>query len=208
MTEPRSNEGRARRAQAQRTGTLDAAIGIALRKLRTDRELSARQLSAASGMSAAMISRIESGQVSPSIATLEALANSLDVPLVSLFREMAFEHIDFTHVEGGQGLRSTRIIRDHAHEFVNLAFHTRQDIQFEARLVILEKQETRPPIYVGRGVVFLYILEGVARYGYGTREFRLSAGDSLSLDAELSHGFLGLETPSLKFLTVQAERKS
>jgi len=33
-----------------------------------------------------MISRIENGQVSPSLATLEALAAALNVPVVSLIR--------------------------------------------------------------------------------------------------------------------------
>lgn len=194
------------RGEASRDG-IDLAIGMALRAIREERRLSARQLAAESGVSAAMVSRIENGQVSPSIATLNALSHALDVPLVSLFRETASPHTDYTHVRKGEGLRSTRIVGEHSHDYVNLAFHSRRDIQFEALLVTLRRQEARPPVYLGHGVVFLHILAGEAIYGYGPNEFHLSDGDSLSIDAELSHGFRRVLTDELTFLSVQAERR-
>ena len=189
-------------------GLNDHAIGAALRDLREGRAFTARQLAANSNVSAAMISRIENGQVSPSISTLSALSNALDVPLVSLFRETGTDHADFTHVKDGEGLRSTRVVDDHIHEFINLAFHTRHDLQFEARKVTLVRQEANPPRYIGHGVVFIYTLEGEAVYRYGQqRDIILKAGESLSLDAELSHGFVKIITPKFTFLTVQAERR-
>jgi transcriptional regulator with XRE-family HTH domain len=186
---------------------IDLAIGSALRDLRQSRNLTARQLAANADVSAAMISRIENGQVSPSISTLNALSQALDVPLVSLFRETTSHHSDFTHVKQGEGLASTRIIDNHTHEFINLAFHTRRDLQFEARMVTLVRQDAHPPIYIGHGVVFVYALEGEAIYDYGQREITLKAGDSLSLDAELRHGFKRVVTDEFRFLTVQAERR-
>lgn len=185
----------------------DLAIGIALRALREEQGMSARNLAQASGVSASMVSRIESGQVSPSISTLNALSRTLNVPLVSLFRETTTAHTDFTHVKSGEGLRSTRIVDAHTHEYVDLSYHIRRDLQFEARLVTLHRQEARPPIYVGHGVVFIYVLEGEAVYRYGEREMTMKAGDSLSLDSELSHGFRKVVSETFVFLTVQAERR-
>ncbi len=186
---------------------VDTAIGSALRDLRESHGLTARQLATQSRVSAAMISRIENGQASPSISSLSALARALDVPLVSLFRETASDHADFTHVVAKEGLRSTRIVGGHSHEFVNLAFHTRRDLQFEARMVTLVRQSASPPTYIGHGVVFIYAVEGEAVYGYGQREIALKAGDSLSIDAELNHGFKKVISPKFTFLTVQAERR-
>jgi transcriptional regulator with XRE-family HTH domain len=195
------------KTQTQPDEGIDLAIGSALRDLREGRGLTARQLAIGSGVSAAMISRIENGQVSPSISTLSALSRALDVPLVSLFRETSSRPADYTHVKKGEGLRSTRILNSHAHEFINLAFHARHDLQFEARLVTLVRADARPPTYVGHGVVFVHALEGEALYEYGQREITLKAGDSLSLDAELSYGFKKVLTPTFTFLTVQAERR-
>lgn len=195
------------RTDSPRIDETDLAIGAALRDLREDRGFSARHLAARADVSAAMISRIENGLVSPSISTLNALSRALGVPLVSLFRETGTDCTDFTHVEHGKGLKSTRVLGEHSHEFANLAFHTRRDLQFEAHVVRLQRQDAKPPAYVGHGVIFLYVLEGEAVYGYGDQDILLKAGDSLSLDAELRHGFKAVKTAELVFLSVQAERR-
>ena len=164
--------------------SIDGAIGAALKDLRIESGYSARKLAEISQVSGAMISRIESGQVSPSISTLSALAAALQVPLVSLFRETTFNYSDVTLVRNGEGLKSTRIVDQHTHEYVNLAIHTRRDLQFGARLVTLKRQDASPPVYIGHGVVFVQALEGEAMYRYGQQEFNLKAGDSISIDAE------------------------
>ncbi len=187
---------------------VDTAIGSALRGLRESKGLTAKELAGNSRISAAMISRIENGQVSPSISTLKALADTLEVPIVSLFRETTSSgHVDYTHVKAGEGLVSIRQIDDHKHEFVNLAFHTRRDLQFETRMVTLVRQDANPPTYVGHGVVYLYVLEGEAVYVYGQAEILLETGDSLSIDAELNHGFKAVISAKFRFLSVQAERR-
>jgi len=191
--------------QPPKTSKIDHAIGSALRDLREARTMTARQLAANSDVSTAMISRIENGQVSPSISTLNALAKALEVPLVSLFRETATGHTDYTHVKQGEGLKSTRIVDGHSHEYVNLSFHPRRDIQFQARMVTMVKQSGKLPRYVAHGVVFIHVIEGEAVYRYGQRDIVLKTGDNLSVDAELSHGFVELVSSKFVFLTVQAE---
>ncbi|WP_319544526.1 helix-turn-helix domain-containing protein [Ruegeria conchae] len=185
---------------------IDRAIGASLRELRQSRKQSARRLAEQSGISAAMVSRIENGLVSPSIDTLAALAEALEVPIVSLFREARTDHTDYTLVRHGEGLKSTRLAGGHTHEYVNLALHSRKDLRFQARRVTLLRDEGQPPTYVGHGVVFVQVLEGQAVYRYGEARFTLSAGDSISVDAELNHGFEEVLTPEFVFLTVQAER--
>ena len=185
---------------------IDRAIGASLKELRQQRGQSARGLAELSGISAAMISRIENGLVSPSIGTLEALAAALEVPIVSLFREASTDHTDYTLVRHGEGLKSTRISDGHTHDYVNLATHTRKDLQFLARRVTLTRDGGRPPTYVGHGVVFVQVLEGEAVYRYGQTRLTLRAGDSISIDAELNHGFVEVLTNEFVFLSVQAKR--
>jgi transcriptional regulator with XRE-family HTH domain len=185
---------------------IDRAIGASLRELRRLRGQSARGLADLSGVSAAMVSRIENGLVSPSIGTLEALAEALEVPIVSLFRNARTDHTDYTLVRHGEGLKSTRIAEDHSHEYVNLAMHARKDLRFQARQVTLLRDGGPPPTYVGHGVVFVQVVSGEAVYRYGQKLISLREGDSISVDAELNHGFVEVLTPEFTFLTVQAER--
>lgn len=185
----------------------DQAIGSALKHLRENQSISARQLAEKSGISAAMISRIESGQVSPSISTMTALSNALDVPFVSLFKDMVSERTDFTHVKKGSGVQSTRIVGDHIHHYINIASHRRRDINFEAHLVTITQQDCEFPRNVGHGVVMLHVLKGSAKYRYGKQELLLEAGDNLSFDAELIYGFCEILTPEFVFLSVQSEAR-
>ena len=184
---------------------VDTAIGATLRSLRESQALNARQLAEISGISAAMISRIENAQVSPSIATMTALTRALNVPLVTLFRNTSVELADYTLTRQGQGVVSTRLHGDHIHHFINLASHRRRDLIFESHLITLKKQEAPPPHYVAHGVIFLHVLSGSAHYQYGRQELTLNEGDSLSIDAELSHGVNELLSDEFIFLSVQAE---
>ncbi len=186
---------------------MDQAIGTSLKAMRENRSLTAKDLAEKAGMSAAMISRIESGQVSPSISTLSALSEALDVPVVSFFRDTATDHVDYTHVSAGEGIKSTRIIDKHSHDYINLASHIRRDIGFEAHIVTMEKQDAEAPTYVGHGVVFMHVKEGEAIFKYGERDILLKEGDSLTLDSELSHGVSKLISDKFSFLTIKAERR-
>lgn len=183
----------------------DRAIGSALRDLRETSALTARQLADESGVSAAMISRIENGQVSPSISTMTSLSGALDVPLVSLFRNIATERTDFTHVPKGGGVVSTRMMGEHEHHYINLAMHRRRDLNFEAHSVTVTQQDCEPPLYIGHGVLFIHVLKGAGIYLYGKQKINMNEGDSLSIDAELMHGFTTILTPELTFLSVQSE---
>jgi len=175
--------------------------------LREARGISARHLAERSGVSAAMISRIESDKVSPSISTMTSLSDALGVTLVSLFRDIVSERCDYTHVKKGAGLSSTRLSGEHIHHYVNLASHRRRDLNFEAHMITVTPQECECPRYVGHGVVFIHVITGSAKYGYGKQELTICAGDSLSIDAELTYGFTEILTPKLVFLSVQAETR-
>ena len=185
----------------------DQAIGSALRGLRENQNISARQLAEKSGISAAMISRIESGQVSPSISTMTSLSKALDVPFVSLFRDMVSERTDFSHVKKGGGASATRLVGEHIHHYTNIASHRRRDLNFEAHMVTMTPQNCDLPRNVGHGVVLLHVIKGAAKYRYGKQELSLEEGDSLSFDAELIYGFSEILSPEFIFLSVQAESR-
>ena len=183
------------------------AIGSSLRDLRENMGLTAKQLAKDANVSAAMISRIEAGLVSPSISTLTALSKALDVPLISLFRDTATDHVSYTHVKAGEGMMSTRMINGHSHEYINLTSHIRHDLQFETHMVTMLRQNDKPPSYVSHGVVFMHVLDGEAIFTYGPKDIILQKGDSLTLDAELTHGFAEVISSEFKFLAIKASRR-
>jgi transcriptional regulator with XRE-family HTH domain len=62
-----------------------SAIGERLRSLRKAHSLSIRLLAEKAGLSPNTISLIESNSTSPTVATLQTIANVLDIPLASFF---------------------------------------------------------------------------------------------------------------------------
>lgn len=64
-------------------------IGKKIQDIRSGKSISIRKLAAISGLTASMISQIESGTVNPSISTLRAISTALETPLYRFFKEDA-----------------------------------------------------------------------------------------------------------------------
>ena len=117
-------------ATAGETGSsdsLEAAIGQGVREFRKDARLGIVELARRARLSPGMLSKIENGAISPSLATLRSLARALQVPVTSLFRE--FEEVrDTTFVRAGQGLLVSRDGPRIGHEYRILGHTTSKRI--------------------------------------------------------------------------------
>ncbi len=148
-----------------------------------------------------MISRIENGSVSPSLGTLQSLADAMGVPLMALFAHTEGS-ADVHHVRAGEGLVSRRITQGHAHDYFLLGKHGGPGGLFQsARISIAKDQSGTLPSYQHEGYVFLYMIEGEAVYRCGTEDFAMETGDSLSFDAKLPHGFCEIVSDRIEFIT-------
>ena len=197
MTEPESS---------RQSESVDRAVGRALFAFRQMAGLTLRELARESGVSAAMISRIENGQASPSLASLDALSRALDLPLVNFFRHTITSR-DITHVKAGKGLQTHRHGSGLGHAFQLLGYHKRRDIRFEPVLVTLTASaKVKAPTYHDHGCELIYLLEGEMDYRYGDQVYRLCPGDSLSFDSAEGHGVSEILSPEVKFLVVSAQR--
>ncbi|MFY9634026.1 MAG: helix-turn-helix transcriptional regulator, partial [Cellulosimicrobium cellulans] len=67
-------------------GKLEQVIATQVRRYRTSHGLSSAELAARTGLSKAMISRIETATTSCSLTTLQRLADGLKIPVTALFR--------------------------------------------------------------------------------------------------------------------------
>lgn len=183
------------------------AVGEALQSLRRDAELTVRELAKKSGVSAAMISRIENGLVSPSLSTLNSLSKIIGVPVVNLFRH-TITSIDVTFVQSGHGLAAQRIGTTFSHAFQSLGHHKRTDLSFAPYLISLTSLDDaqREPMYHDSGCEFIYVLEGEMIYRCGGRTFHMKPGDSLSFDAIGGRGAEKLIKVPVRYLSVSAQR--
>ncbi len=90
-----------------RPRSIEEEIGTEVRRLRKSLDLTVAELGVAAGISGGMLSKIENGTISPSLATLAALAKALNVSISSLFAETD-ERRDCSFVKAGTGVRIDR----------------------------------------------------------------------------------------------------
>ena len=184
---------------------IDHLVGKAVKSRRKQNNLTLSELSKRSGVSSGMISRIENGQSSASLSTLQLIALALSVPVISLF-ENTLESSDINFVRAGEGLNTVRITAEESHNYKILGKHDNPSMSFTASSVTLYKNsQARFPIYQGGGFIFLHAQDGTAIYRCGDQSFEMNAGDTLSFDARLSNGFDSLISETFTFTSVFAQ---
>ena len=181
--------------------TLEFEIGAEVRRLRKSFDLTVSELGAASGISTGMLSKIENGSISPSLSTLSSLANALNVPIGSLFRETG-EQRDCSFVKSGTGVRIERRGTKAGHLYDLLGHSLGGDVTVEPYLITL-KADAEPYIdFRHAGVEFIYMLSGKVRYRHADRSYMLEPGDALFFDAAGRHGPEELIKAPMTYLSI------
>jgi transcriptional regulator with XRE-family HTH domain len=192
---------------AGRERNLELAIGREVRAYRLARRITVTQLAAQTGLSIGMLSKIENGQTSPSLTTLQALADALNVPLTAFFRRYE-ENREAVHTPAGAGVEIEREGTRAGHQYKLLGHLTTRsgDVMVEPYLITLTDDSDRFPTFQHDGVELIYVLEGEVTYRHGDRTYPLRAGDTLFFDADAPHGPEDLVTLPVRFLSVISYR--
>jgi transcriptional regulator with XRE-family HTH domain len=181
--------------------TLEAAIGREIRSFRTQLGLTIVELAKQAGLSAGMLSKVERGQTPPSLSTIEALAQALNVPVTSLFRSYDQQH-DASFVPAGHGLvierRGTRV----GHRYELLGHTVGKRVSVEPYLISLDQRSEVFPVFQHAGVELIHVLEGEMVYRAAGAVYPLAPGDSLMFDANTPHGPEELVELPIRFLSV------
>ena len=186
-----------------REKNLEVAIGRQVRELRKRQRMTGSDLAAAAGLSVGMLSKIENGVISPSLNTLQTLANALRVPLVQLFSGYD-EPRGAMHVKAGDAVEVERAGTRAGHQY-HLLGHigsNNSGVVVEPYMIVLSTQSDRFPTFQHEGIELLYMLEGAVDYRHGDQIYRLEPGDSLLFDADSPHGPETLLELPAKYLSI------
>jgi transcriptional regulator with XRE-family HTH domain len=184
-------------------GKLERIIALQVRHYRRAQSLSSADLAIRTGLSKAMISKIESASTSCSLTTLQRLADGLKIPVTALFRGADTDR-DATFTKNGEGSLTVRSGTQHGHEYRVLGTLKGRTDALEPTLVTLTDASDVFPLFQHPGTEFIYMLSGRMVYGHGAYEYTMEAGDSLLLDGEGPHGPLELLDLPIRFLAISA----
>ncbi len=166
---------------------LEVAIGRQVRTFRKRLNLTVANVAKQAQLSSGMLSKIENGLTSPSLATLSALADALHVPVTALFRGYE-EQRDVTVIKAGEGLPIERRGSGAGHEYQLLGHTIGKPYTIEPYLITLSDISEVFPVFQHSGTELIYMLEGRVNYRHGDKNHLLEPGDSMFFDAEASHG--------------------
>ena len=183
---------------------LEIAIGEQVRAFRKQLHMTVAEVATQAGLSPGMLSKIENGLTSPSLATLKALSGALNVPVTAFFRKYEEER-DASFVKAGQGLNIERRGTRAGHQYQLLGHTVGKRVFVEPYLISLTEESDVFPLFQHDGVEFIYMLSGEVIYRHASETYRLSAGDSLFFDADAPHGPEELVTLPIRFLAVIVE---
>ena len=175
-------------AIADKGGAVAAQVGASARRLRAAQGLTLAEVARSAGISQGMLSRLETGDVSPSLETLAALSAALGSNVAALFRDGVTASSDAQLVRRGEGLEVVRRGTRRGHTYHLLASERGPRRVFEPFLVTLTSKSEIFPEFDHPGTEFIHILEGSLRYRHGPESYLLRPGDSLTFRGDVPHG--------------------
>jgi transcriptional regulator with XRE-family HTH domain len=165
-----------------------AAVGSRLRATRQGRALTIENVASATGLSKGFLSRVERDMVSPSVTTLVALCDVLNINVGDLFSQPDVAYVPWDEAPAislGGHLISERLLSP------------RREVRFQ---VLRSQVKAGDPATAGEDlytvnaeVEFLHVLKGRIRLMTVMENWDLGPGSSLTLDAREPHSWKVLD---------------
>lgn len=176
---------------------IEISVGQRLREIRSLRGLSLRTLSEMSGLNINTLSLIENEHTSPSVSTLQQLAQSLQVSITEFF---ASNHGIKEIVHQKQGKRPRVSFEQSAMEDLAAGM---PHFGAEPLIVTLNPgadSGKSPIVHTGRE--FVYCIDGHVTYIVNSQKYALDPGDSLVFEAYLPHQWKNFDIIPSRILLV------
>jgi transcriptional regulator with XRE-family HTH domain len=187
--------------------TLDRyRVGEKLRQLRLRRKIGLVELSRHTGLSPALLSKLEHGKLYPTLPTLSRIALVFSVGLEHFFTDEKLKRT-FALARKKDRLRFPEApgLVDTAFDFESLDFLA-TDKKFNAYLADFKNiPADKVRLHQHAGVEFIYVLRGKLALKIGTDEQILDEGDSLYFDSQMPHGYSRSGSKPCSAVVVTAE---
>ncbi len=173
------------------------SIGECLRAIREQQSLTLEQAATLSGISMSHLSRLESSERQPSVASLLALSSAFGVPVGALFGESEGA-TSLIISEPGEPRRESNGL-----SITPCSGYTGSSV-IDALRVTVPADRPAPPPARHPGEEWIYVLSGTLRLEYDGEVYFVHPGSTAHFNAELPHR-LGGEQSTVEVLLVAAK---
>lgn len=181
-------------------------IGDKLKHLRLRRKMGLVELSRHTGLSPALLSKLEHSKLFPTLPTLSRIAMVFSVGLDYFFGDEREKHtFALTRKKDRLRFPESSGSDNPAFEFESLDYLA-TDRKFNAYLAdFLPVAPEKITLHQHQGVEFIYVLKGTLTLKVGAELQQLDAGDSLYFDSQLPHGYARAGLKPCSALVITAE---
>lgn len=190
------------RREINKTMSLD--IGKKIKELRTEKNLTLRELGEKTDLSTGFLSQLERGLTTIAVDSLEAIARVLDVDL-SFFFSVPRK-------------RKRSILRSYEREIFNkkeigfidyLLSNNLTDKALLPRLieVLPSHSDEDVEIYHHQGEEFIYILEGILTLYIDNQRYDLYPGDTAHINSNVGHNWANYSNKIVKLIAVNTPNR-
>ena len=181
----------------------DKYVGALIHNLRVASDFTLAIVAERTGLSKALLSRIENGLVSPPIATLSKIADALDVHISAFFQEEGVAEISHTRARAHRFIASPKTPWNSFAPLVSEGYGRKL---FNPFLVRLKRRSFKPISNTAPGDQFIYVVKGMLDYSHAGTIYRLGSGDCLFFRGEVPHGPSAVRTDIVEYVMILARR--
>jgi len=179
-------------------------IGAKLRSLRTEKRLTLARLAAETSLSTALLSKLETDRMLPTLSTLATICRVYGVGLGHFFCDPAEHLLSVTRNVAGQG--RGRSPEEGTRVPLNPSLTQRK---LDAAMVHLPPGSHTPEVYSNvERAMLVYVLDGELQMDVGGLRETLSAGDCAYLESDLPTTWGSVGDGDCRLLTVVAKPPS
>ena len=161
-------------------------IGAKIRQLRKEQKMSIEQLAALAKVSGGLISQMERDLTTPSVGSLWKVAKALHVHINYFFDEY---ELDNPVVRSGERKKIVLPNSKVTYELLSPTLNKKMELLM---IKIEPGEENFDEQICHEGEECGYMLQGTMKIKWGSREFILTAGDSIYLDSSVPHRYLNI----------------
>ena len=182
-------------------------IGTKLRKLRLQKSMGLVELSKHTGLSLALLSKLERDVMHPTLPTLTRIAMVFSVGLEYFFNSEPTPVLEIVRKKDRMRFPDSPDAKTICYFFESLDFPVpnRALNSFLAEFNPVDPEQTRAHEHTG--VEFIYMLSGRLELRVGGEAHELAEGDAIYFDPSVPHAYRGIGADSTTALVVQLPRK-
>lgn len=170
-------------------GLTPYSIGEKIRTLRLRKKMGLVELGQHTGLSAALLSKLERGKLFPTLPTLLRIAMVFSVGLEYFFRQERKNTVAVVRKSERQRFPDRPATNDISYFFESLDFSASEKKinAYFADFQPIPPEKAR--IHFHPGFEFLYVINGELSLKVGNEEYQLDIGDSIYFDSSVPHSY-------------------